>query len=213
MAESNDHISYELKMRKREREAERKKEEEKRRSEREERSREEAERAAKAEKDRKERQEKERREKERERDKRSNKQKSSPEKRKIKIRVETSRAKHPPNVKSISDAPTKKKPPGSSDDVPPLEEMTKNPDKKAKMATADIVVKVLVPYFKKGLIASKEVFKFVAREMTHVLMKKSSPESYGKYVDKFFKTQGIILSEDDAKKKIEKFSAALSKTR
>ena len=205
MAESNDHINYELKMRKKEREAERKREEEeRRRSQEEARAREEEEeRSKEREQIRKavERREKERKEQQ---EKRKNK---TPEKHKIKVRVEKAgRAKHPPNVKSISDAPRKKP------SLPP-EEMTSNPDKKAKMATADVVVKVLVPYFKQGMIASKGVFKYVAREMTHVLMKKSGSESYGKYVDKFFKTHGIILSEDDAKKKIKDFASAIHRSR
>merc|ERR550532_3127999 len=45
--------------------------------------------------------------------------------------------------------------------------------KKSKSETADALVKLLVPYFKKGLIASKEVFKITARELTHCLLNKS----------------------------------------
>merc|ERR1712083_634042 len=73
--------------------------------------------------------------------------------------------------------------------------------KKSKSETADALVKLLVPYFKKGRIASKEVFKITARELTHSLLKRSkqlSKEDYVKFVDKFFNTcGGILLTEQD----------------
>ena len=82
--------------------------------------------------------------------------------------------------------------------------------KKSKSETADALVKLLVPYFKKGLIASKEVFKITARELTHCLLNKSeqvTKSDYVKFVDKFFDTcGGILLTEQDAKSKISKYN-------
>ena len=82
--------------------------------------------------------------------------------------------------------------------------------KKSKSETADALVKLLVPYFKKGLIASKEVFKITARELTHCLLNKSeqvTKRDYVKFVDKFFDTcGGILLTEQDAKSKISKYN-------
>lgn len=82
--------------------------------------------------------------------------------------------------------------------------------KKSKSETADALVKLLVPYFKKGLIASKEVFKITARELTHCLLNKSeqvTKSDYVKFVAKFFDTcGGILLTEQDAKSKISKYN-------
>merc|ERR1712083_509347 len=86
--------------------------------------------------------------------------------------------------------------------------VSKSEAKKSKSETADALVKLLVPYFKKGLIASKEVFKITARELTHSLLKRPkqlSKEEYVKFVDKFFNTCGILLTEQDAKNKIDKY--------
>ena len=67
---------------------------------------------------------------------------------------------------------------------------SKDKSSKEKKRFADLVVQLLVPYFKRGRIASKEVFKFLAREMTHVMMAdgdnrmkekgKGSEEAYAK---------------------------------
>merc|ERR1712080_443093 len=84
------------------------------------------------------------------------------EKQKIKIRVQVERDDKKPN---------------------------KSEAKKSKSETADALVKLLVPYFKKGRIASKEVFKITARELTHSLLKRSKQlikEDYVKFVDQFF---------------------------
>ena len=50
------------------------------------------------------------------------------------------------------------------------DKVAKEKSGKEKKRFADLVVQLLVPYFKRGRIASKEVFKFLAREMTHVMM-------------------------------------------
>ena len=50
------------------------------------------------------------------------------------------------------------------------DKVAKDKGGKEKKRFADLVVQLLVPYFKRGRIASKEVFKFLAREMTHVMM-------------------------------------------
>lgn len=78
--------------------------------------------------------------------------------------------------------------------------------KKIKTETADVLVKLLVPYFKKGLIASKDVFKFVAREFTHQLLKSKKTKNIAFYVDQFFNTCGILTDEADAKEKLTAFS-------
>ena len=81
--------------------------------------------------------------------------------------------------------------------------------KKSKSETADILVKLLVPYFKKGKIGSKDVFKITARELTHNILKKSTQickSDYSNFVDKFFASSGVLLSEDDVKKEIANFN-------
>ena len=69
------------------------------------------------------------------------------------------------------------------------DKVAKEKSGKEKKRFADLVVQLLVPYFKRGRIASKEVFKFLAREMTHVMMadngdnrmkEKGSEDSYAK---------------------------------
>ena len=66
------------------------------------------------------------------------------------------------------------------------DKVAKDKSSKEKKRFADLVVQLLVPYFKRGRIASKEVFKFLAREMTHVMMadgkkgKDRSEEAYAK---------------------------------
>ena len=114
------------------------------------------------------------------------------EKQKIKIRVQVEKNDKKPHRSETND----KKP-------------DKSEAKKSKSETADALVKLLVPYFKKGQIASKEVFKTTARELTHSLLKRSkqlSKEDYAKFVDKFFDTcGGILLNEQDAKNKIDKY--------
>ena len=81
------------------------------------------------------------------------------------------------------------------------------------MRTADQVVKVLVPHFKAGMIASKELFKFVARELTHVLLQRrgrgwSQEGDLVGYAEELFRTSGIILCEEDARRKIADFESA-----
>ena len=166
MAEGEDHINYELKLRKDEEDKEK--------------------RARKIEEKKKKMKEKSRK-----------KIGQHNEKHKIKVKVETVRVKHPSDHRNITKAP-KKSISGSS---------AGTPEKKEKMKTADLVVKMLVPHFKKGMIASKEVFKFFAREMTHNLLKRDDCkdlDSAGckKYLDDFFRKSGIILTEADAKMKI-----------
>lgn len=126
---------------------------------------------------------------------------------KVKVELERERTKRPHGSKDIGKAPKKQRP-----------EKNNSPDKKTKMKTADLAVKVLVPHFKNGLIASKEVFKFVAREMTHVILKRDSnraqsAEFHKRFFAAFFKSSGIIFSEEDAKKKITEFeSSSAAKT-
>ena len=129
---------------------------------------------------------------------------------KVKVRVVgLKRSKHPPDSDKLHRAPKKAKLEFES------KKQKSSPDKKVKMETADAIVKVLVPFFKKGLIASKEVFKFVAREITHVVLNRKdfiqSSDFFSKYVSTFFKSSGIILSEAEAKSKILKFDGSYSR--
>ena len=86
---------------------------------------------------------------------------------------------------------------------------------KDKKKFADLVVQLLVPYFKRGRIASKEVFKFLAREMTHVLIADGvrEPEAYakGKIAEFFEGGTSIVLSNDDAREKVATFRARTRK--
>jgi hypothetical protein len=71
------------------------------------------------------------------------------------------------------------------------------------------IVKLFVPFFKNGKIASKEVFKASAREFTHAMLETNSIhpslKEYPKIVEKFFAKSGILFSESDAKDKIAAF--------
>ena len=75
-------------------------------------------------------------------------------------------------------------------------------------------MQLLVQYFKRGRIASKDVFKFLAREMTHVLMERMAserePEAFakGRIAEFFAGGTSIVLSNDDAKEKVDKFRAS-----
>ena len=107
--------------------------------------------------------------------------KSSPNKTKIKVRVEMQKM-----------SPEKSADPKA---------------KKAKVETADALVKLLVPFFKSGQIASKQVFKVTARELTHFLLKNSQlkKEDFSHVLQNFFDQNGTLLSEQDAKDKIAAF--------
>ena len=84
-------------------------------------------------------------------------------------------------------------------------------DKKAKVAAADVVVKLMVPFFKSGKIANKQVFKYSAREFTHVLLEcnKTNASNYQKYVDKFFSKIDVLKTEEEAKNKLNSFKRSL----
>ena len=115
--------------------------------------------------------------------------KKTPEKspsKKIKVRVEISKSSKTPEKSSKTPE--------------------KNDKKKVKVETADALVKLLVPFFKKGQISSKEVFKVTARELTHHLMKSHvKKEQFDGILQKFFDQNGTLLSEQDAKDKIAAF--------
>ena len=136
------------------------------------------------------------------------------------------RRKRPHGSSTIGDAPKKSKRGTAAANTPeksrdhhkkrPSSSSSSSLDKKAKLKTADLVVKALVPHFKAGMIASKEVFKFTAREVTHTLLlrEKSRGESVrdlDAYSAALFDWMGIILSEDDAKKKIADFDASFAR--
>lgn len=83
----------------------------------------------------------------------------------------------------------------------------KSDRKSEKREAADRVVKLFVPFYKNGKIASKEVFKASAREFTHAILEMShiQPEDYPTAVQKFFEENGILYSEKDAQEKISHF--------
>ena len=102
-----------------------------------------------------------------------------------------------------------------------MEKSHKKPEKIDKKVAANTVVSLMVPYFKKGQIASREVFKSCAKEFTSLMLDhkitnnphdETIPLSrYTKYVDKFFSKSGNILTEGELKHKLAKFKASLEK--
>ena len=88
-----------------------------------------------------------------------------------------------------------------------LQKTPEKPNKNTKVETADTLVKLLVPFFKSGQIASKQVFKVTARELTHFLLKNSQlkKEDFSSVLKNFFDQNGTLLSEQDAKDKIAAF--------
>jgi hypothetical protein len=124
---------------------------------------------------------------------------------KIKVRVEQEKPlKLPRPPKDVLQAPKKPR--------KDHHRKSASPDKAMKIKTADAVVKVLVPYFKQGMVGSKEIFKFMARELTHTLLKHgkvADDSNFNSHVDKFFGAHGIVCSESDAKKKIALFEESL----
>ena len=77
----------------------------------------------------------------------------------------------------------------------------------------------MVPFFKEGKIASREVFKCCAKEFTTLMLDsqwtrdpKDGPiplTRYSKNITEFFATSGNILTEEDVKSKIEQFKVIL----
>ena len=102
-----------------------------------------------------------------------------------------------------------------------MEKSHKKPEKIDKKVAANTIVSLMVPYFKKGQIASREVFKSCAKEFTSLMLdfrNTNNPHDetipltrYTKYVDKFFSKSGNILTEGEIKHKIAKFKASLEK--
>lgn len=74
--------------------------------------------------------------------------------------------------------------------------------KEMKKKIADEFIQVLLPYNKSGVISSKMVFKVLARELTHKVLKqvaagrKLEPKSVA---EKFFQKHPIIQTEEEAK--------------
>ena len=102
-----------------------------------------------------------------------------------------------------------------------MEKSQTKSEKIDKKLAANTVVSLMVPYFKKGQIASREVFKICAKEFTTLMLDfkmtndpndKTVPLSrYAKYVDKFFSKSGNIVSEGEIKHKIGQFRSSLEK--
>ena len=85
-----------------------------------------------------------------------------------------------------------------------------------KKETAELVVKYTGPYFRRGQVASKEVFKFLARELTHVLVERANKggitdtNRFAKeQIAAFFAGGTIVYSTDDAKEKARAFQSTL----
>merc|ERR1711874_675414 len=83
-------------------------------------------------------------------------------------------------------------------------------DKETKLKVADMFVKVLVPRLKSGTIGSKQIFKILARELTHRVLSKRGAninlEEVENMTSKFFTLNENILTENDAKVKPRLFS-------
>lgn len=76
-----------------------------------------------------------------------------------------------------------------------------------KLETADLLVKVLVPYLKSGQISDKPSFKVLAREFTHLVIKSQvSSSQIGNLVAKFFSAQSNNVTETSAKHLVRTFS-------
>ena len=76
-----------------------------------------------------------------------------------------------------------------------------------KLETADLLIKVLVPYLKSGQICDKPSFKVLAREFTHLVMKSQvSSSQIGNLVAKFFSVKSIIVTQDSAKHLVRNFA-------
>ena len=75
-----------------------------------------------------------------------------------------------------------------------------------KLETADLLVKVLVPYLKSGQICDKPSFKVLAREFTHLMIKAQvSSSQIGNLVAKFFSAQNNNVTENSAKHLVRTF--------
>lgn len=75
-----------------------------------------------------------------------------------------------------------------------------------KLETADLLVKVLVPYLKSGQICDKPSFKVLAREFTHLMIKSQvSSSQIGNLVAKFFSAQNNNVTENSAKHLVRTF--------
>ena len=100
-----------------------------------------------------------------------------------------------------------------------MEKRHTTPEKIDKKVAANTVVSLMVPYFKKGRIASRDVFKCCAKEFTTLMLdfkltndpteKKIPLSRYTKYVDNFFVKSGNISSEGELKTKLAEFKKSL----
>ena len=94
-----------------------------------------------------------------------------------------------------------------------------SPEKIDKKLAANTVVTLMVPFFKKGKIASREIFKCCAREFTTLMLDSqltSNPKDgpiplsrYSNYVADFFTMSESILTEEEIKLKIGQFRSTL----
>ena len=147
--------------------------------------------------------------------KKSSAQKVSPEKMSQKMHntskkiLEKLKSKTPEKTRKITDMFAPKKTPEKTKIKVrvELQKTPEKPNKNTKVETADALVKLLVPFFKSGQIASKQVFKVTARELTHFLLKNSQlkKEDFSSVLKNFFDQNGTLLSEQDAKDKIAAF--------
>ena len=102
-----------------------------------------------------------------------------------------------------------------------MEKPLTSPEKIDKKLAANTVVTLMVPFFKKGKIASREVFKCCAREFTTLMLDSQSTSDpkdgpiplsrYSKYVADFFSMSRSILTEDEIKLKIGQFKTTLDR--
>ena len=80
--------------------------------------------------------------------------------------------------------------------------------KKLKLKIADEFIQMLVPFKKSGVIDSKPVFKILARELTHRVLKlgrSAEKVSVKSVTEKFFQKHPVIHSEEEAKQFVKVF--------
>ena len=113
----------------------------------------------------------------------------------------------------LADASKKPASPEPSDGHKPLQiqpRKTASRDDKKKMKTkvADGMIDELVPFKQSGAIPSKAIFKVLARELTHLVLK-SDPAlqkiNIKSLVKKFFQNCQVIQSEAEALSRVKKF--------
>jgi len=104
--------------------------------------------------------------------------------------------------------PRSPEPSGGHRPVKSSKNMSPGDLKKLKVKIADEMIEVLLPFKQKGIISSKPVFKILARELTHKILKLGSDAAKldtKSMAKKFFQKNQIIHSEEEAMKLVKEF--------